>query len=149
MGPDAVRKAGLVGMGGAGFPTRVKIEPNPRLAKDTLLINGCECEPYITCDYRIMLEWTNQIIAGTKLARKASGCRRVFIAIEDNKPEAIQAFTETLEKTSNTSGINNAQAGSLNINLRNTSDTTNSNSVFLIDLLTILNNQSLNQKCRC
>ena len=52
----AVREAGLVGMGGAGFPTRVKIEPNPRLPKEILIINGCECEPYITCDYRIMLE---------------------------------------------------------------------------------------------
>ncbi|MHC4125825.1 MAG: electron transport complex subunit RsxC [Planctomycetota bacterium] len=102
---DAVRKAGLVGMGGAGFPTRVKIEPNPRLPKETLLINGCECEPYITCDYRIMLEWTNQIIVGTKLARKASGCSRIFIAVEDNKPKAIRAFTEALENTSNTSRI--------------------------------------------
>ncbi|HIJ52239.1 MAG TPA: electron transport complex subunit RsxC [Planctomycetes bacterium] len=89
---DAVRQAGIVGMGGAGFPTRVKIEPNPRLPKETLIINGCECEPYITCDYRIMVEWTSQIIAGIKLARKASGCSRVFIGIEDNKPRAIEAM---------------------------------------------------------
>jgi len=92
----AVREAGLVGMGGAGFPTRVKIEPNPRLPKDTLIVNGCECEPYITCDYRIMLEWTNQIIAGIKLARKASGCSKVFIGIENNKPEAIKVLTDAL-----------------------------------------------------
>jgi electron transport complex protein RnfC len=91
---DAVRKAGIVGMGGAGFPTRVKIEPNPRLPKDTLIINGCECEPYITCDYRIMLEWTRQIIVGVRLARRASGCSRVFICIEDNKPKAIEAMNE-------------------------------------------------------
>ncbi len=97
----AVRKAGIVGMGGAGFPTRVKIEPNPRLPKETLIINGCECEPYITCDYRIMLEWTNQIIAGIKLAKKASSCSRVVIGIEDNKPEAIEVFNEALEKTGN------------------------------------------------
>ena len=63
---EAVREAGIVGMGGAGFPTRVKIEPNPRLPKETLIINGCECEPCITCDYRLMLEWTEQIIAGIK-----------------------------------------------------------------------------------
>jgi len=56
---EAVRSAGIVGMGGAGFPTRVKIEPNPRLPKNALIINGCECEPYITCDYRVMLEWTS------------------------------------------------------------------------------------------
>jgi electron transport complex protein RnfC len=95
---EAVRNAGIVGMGGAGFPTRVKIEPNPRLPKDTLIINGCECEPYITCDYRIMLEWTNQIIAGIKLARKASGCSKVFIGIEDNKPQAIEVMSEALRK---------------------------------------------------
>jgi len=83
---DAVRQAGIVGMGGAGFPTRVKIEPNPKQPKKTLIINGCECEPYITCDYRIMLEWTNQIIAGIKLVKKATGCSEVFFGIEDNKP---------------------------------------------------------------
>ncbi len=96
---DAVRKAGIVGMGGAGFPTRVKIEPNPRLPKETLIINGCECEPYITCDYRIMREYTRQIIAGVKLARRASGCTRVMIAIEDNKPEAIEAMEAALESS--------------------------------------------------
>lgn len=102
---EAVREAGLVGMGGAGFPTRVKIEPNPRLPKDTLIINGCECEPYITCDYRIMLEWTNQIIAGIKLARKASGCSKVFIGIEDNKPQAIEVMSAALRDSVDADGI--------------------------------------------
>ena len=102
---DAVRQAGIVGMGGAGFPTRVKIEPNPRLPKETMIINGCECEPCITCDYRIMLEWTNQIIAGIKLARKASGCSQVFIAIEDNKPKAIEAMDAALQQSANTGSI--------------------------------------------
>ncbi len=97
----AVREAGLVGMGGAGFPTRVKIEPNPKQPKETLIINGCECEPYITCDYRIMLEWTGQIIAGVKLARKAAGCSRVFIGIEDNKPRAIKVMSEALRNSGN------------------------------------------------
>jgi len=98
---DAVRQAGIVGMGGAGFPTRVKIEPNPRLPKETLIINGCECEPYITSDYRIMLEWTNQIIAGIKLAVKASGCSKVFFGIEDNKPEAIEVMNAALKTHAN------------------------------------------------
>ncbi|MHC4665669.1 MAG: electron transport complex subunit RsxC [Planctomycetota bacterium] len=102
----AVREAGLVGMGGAGFPTRVKIEPNPRLPKEILIINGCECEPYITCDYRIMLEWTNQVIAGIKLAKKASGCSKVFIGIEDNKPEAIKVLTDALRTEKNGNSIN-------------------------------------------
>lgn len=95
---DAVRQAGIVGMGGAGFPTRVKIEPNPRLPKETMIVNGCECEPYITCDYRLMLERTSRIVAGIRLARRASGCARVFIGIEDNKPEAIEAVDGALRK---------------------------------------------------
>ncbi|MHC4586024.1 MAG: electron transport complex subunit RsxC [Planctomycetota bacterium] len=102
---EAVREAGIVGMGGAGFPTRVKIEPNPRLPKDALIINGCECEPYITCDYRIMLEWTDKIIAGIKLAQKASGCSRVFIAIEDNKPKAIEVMQTALKILPNSDHI--------------------------------------------
>jgi electron transport complex protein RnfC len=102
---EAVREAGIVGMGGAGFPTRVKIEPNPRLPKDALIINGCECEPYITCDYRIMLEWTDKILAGVKLAQKASGCSRVFIAIEDNKPKAIDVMTTALKIIPNSGSI--------------------------------------------
>ncbi len=102
---EAVREAGIVGMGGAGFPTRVKIEPNPRLPKDTLIINGCECEPYITCDYRLMLELADKIIAGLKLARRASGCSRTIIAIEDNKPEAIEAINQALKRSKNSEGI--------------------------------------------
>lgn len=101
----AVRRAGIVGMGGAGFPTRVKIEPNSRLPKHTMIVNGCECEPYITCDYRIMLECTEQIIAGIILAKKASGCERVFIAVEDNKPAAIQAVAVALKNLPGTDYI--------------------------------------------
>lgn len=95
---EAVREAGIVGMGGAGFPTRVKIEPDPRLPKHTLIINGCECEPYITCDYRIMLEWTRQIVTGVRLAKKASGCVRALIAIEDNKPKAIELMDAAVKE---------------------------------------------------
>jgi Na+-translocating ferredoxin:NAD+ oxidoreductase subunit C len=102
---DVVRKAGLVGMGGAGFPTRVKIEPNPRLVKDTMIVNGCECEPYITCDYRIMLEWTYQVLAGIQLVRRASGCKKVVIGIEDNKPLAITAMSDALSRMPNGEGI--------------------------------------------
>lgn len=102
---EAVRQAGIVGMGGAGFPTRVKIEPNPQMPKEILIINGCECEPYITCDYRLMLERANLIIAGAKLVRRASGCSRVFIAIEDNKPAAIEAMKAALQGPSSGGGI--------------------------------------------
>jgi electron transport complex protein RnfC len=102
---EAVRSAGIVGMGGAGFPTRVKIEPNPRLPKETMIINACECEPYITCDYRIMLEWAHQIIAGIVLAKKASGCSKVFIGIEDNKPRAIKTLAAALRIQKHTENI--------------------------------------------
>jgi electron transport complex protein RnfC len=97
----AIRDGGLVGMGGAGFPTMVKLNPNPKQPKEVLIINGCECEPYITCDYRIMLEWTNQIIAGIKLARKASGCSKVLFGIEDNKPDVIEIISESLKNSGN------------------------------------------------
>jgi electron transport complex protein RnfC len=96
---DAAREAGLVGMGGAGFPTSVKIMSDAKVPKHTLLINGCECEPYITCDYRVMLEWTEQIITGTRLAQRACGASTVFIAIEDNKPRAVEKMNATLEAT--------------------------------------------------
>jgi len=88
----AVAEAGIVGMGGAGFPTRVKIEPSSKPVKKTLIVNGCECEPYITGDYRVMVEWAPQVIAGAMLAQKAAGCTEVFLAIEDNKPKAIEAM---------------------------------------------------------
>ncbi len=94
---EAVREAGIVGMGGAGFPTSVKIQPDAKVPKHTLIINGCECEPYITCDYRIMLEWTEQIIVGTRLAQRACGASNVLIAVEDNKPKAIEKMNTALE----------------------------------------------------
>jgi electron transport complex protein RnfC len=94
----AINDAGLVGMGGAGFPTRVKVEPNPAMPKEILLINACECEPFITCDYRVMLEWTWQFIAGVRLAARASGCEKIRIGIEDNKPEAIKVMTDAVKE---------------------------------------------------
>jgi electron transport complex protein RnfC len=102
---DIIREAGIVGMGGAGFPTRVKIEPNPQMHKEIMIVNGCECEPYITCDYRLMVERTNEIVAGIKLARRASGCSRVFVGIEDNKPEAIEAISAALSRSRSSDGI--------------------------------------------
>jgi electron transport complex protein RnfC len=94
----AVNDAGLVGMGGAGFPTRVKIEPNPAMPKEVLLVNACECEPFITCDYRVMLEWTWQFLAGVRLAARASGCETIRIGIEDNKPEAITVLADAIRQ---------------------------------------------------
>ncbi len=102
---EAVREAGIVGMGGAGFPTSVKIQPDAKVPKETLIVNGCECEPYITCDYRVMLEWTDQVITGTQLVQRACGASKVFIAIEDNKPKAIEQMKASLERLGLAAGI--------------------------------------------
>ena len=95
---EAVTNAGIVGMGGAGFPTNVKIAPNPKMPKHTMIVNACECEPYITCDYRLMMEWAEQFIAGVRLLRKAAGCEKAYIGIEDNKPDAIKVITQAVSK---------------------------------------------------
>ena len=102
---EAVREAGIVGMGGAGFPTSVKIQPDTKTPRETLILNGCECEPYITCDYRVMMEWTEQVITGVQLAQQACGASKVFIAIEENKPKAFEQMTATLEKLGLTDSI--------------------------------------------
>ncbi|PKL47852.1 MAG: electron transport complex subunit RsxC [Planctomycetes bacterium HGW-Planctomycetes-1] len=102
---DAVRKAGIVGMGGAGFPTSVKIKLNPESPINTIIINGCECEPFITCDYRIMLEWTVQILTGVSLIGRALNCGNIYIAVEDNKPDAVAAFEQAIRKMPSASSM--------------------------------------------
>jgi electron transport complex protein RnfC len=84
-------------MGGASFPTHIKLKPPKPV--DTLIINGAECEPYLTGDYRLMLEKAKEIIEGISLAAKCLGVKRVIIAIEDNKPEAIKVFSYQLPIT--------------------------------------------------
>jgi len=96
---QAVREAGLVGMGGAAFPTHVKLTRNEKRPVDTLLVNGCECEPYLTADYRIMLEAPAAVIAGALLAAHAAGADDVVIAVEDNKPAAIERLRGAVEGT--------------------------------------------------
>lgn len=89
---EKIRDAGVVGMGGGGFPTALKLEPPEGITIDFLIINGCECEPYLTADDRIMIEYAKEIILGARLMAKASGARQIVFAIEDNKPEAINAI---------------------------------------------------------
>jgi electron transport complex protein RnfC len=93
---QAVAEAGIVGMGGATFPTHVKLTPPPGKPIDTLIINGAECEPYLTCDYRLMLERPADIVAGLEICLAATGAKRGLVAIEDNKPEAIRTMQEAL-----------------------------------------------------
>ncbi|OPX23091.1 MAG: electron transport complex subunit RsxC [Planctomycetales bacterium 4484_123] len=95
----AVRSAGLVGMGGAAFPTHVKLTPNEKRPVDTLVVNGCECEPYLTADHRLMLEAPAPIITGALLAARAAGAERIIVAIEDNKPDAAEAMAAAAEGT--------------------------------------------------
>lgn len=87
---DIMRDAGLVGMGGAGFPSFLKLKPPVQVK--TLIVNGAECEPYLTSDYRLMLEKSEEIIKGALLLGRILGVDDICIAIEDNKPEAVELF---------------------------------------------------------
>lgn len=90
---DRIKQAGIVGIGGAGFPTHVKLAPPPEANVDTLIINGAECEPYLTTDHRVMLEWPETIIEGAKIILTILGIKTCHIGIELNKPDAIEALT--------------------------------------------------------
>lgn len=95
---DAIAGAGIVGMGGAAFPTDVKLRTTPERPVETLLVNGCECEPFQTSDDRLMREFPAAIVAGAQLAAKACGARRIVLAIESNKPEAADALRTASEQ---------------------------------------------------
>ena len=89
---EIVKEAGIVGMGGAGFPTSVKLKPAKPV--DTILLNGCECEPLLTADHRVLLEFADDVIYGLKAILKAVGAEKGVIVIEDNKPDAIELMKE-------------------------------------------------------
>ncbi len=91
---EIVKNAGIVGLGGAGFPTGVKLTPKNALEIETVIINGSECEPYLTSDYRIMLERGEELIKGIKAVQKLLPAAKALIAIESNKPEAIARLDE-------------------------------------------------------
>lgn len=97
--PKIVREAGIVGQGGATFPTAVKLTPNREHPCDVLLLNGAECEPYLTADQRLMVEAPDAIICGAQLAALSAGCKKIVIGIEDNKPEAVRAMSKACEGT--------------------------------------------------
>lgn len=87
-----IRSAGIVGMGGATFPSVVKLTPPKGMEIHTVILNGCECEPYLTCDHRLMLEQPERIVAGGMHIRDIVGAKRVVIAVESNKPDAADAL---------------------------------------------------------
>ena len=96
---ERIRWAGVVGLGGASFPTSVKLTPGSERAIHTLIINGAECEPYITCDDRLMRERALRILDGVRILHHLLAVRSVLIGIEDNKPEAITAMQQALAAT--------------------------------------------------
>ena len=99
---ERVKQAGITGMGGAGFPTHVKLCPPPTAKAECVIINAVECEPYITSDYRLMMEHADEIVVGLQLLMKAAKVERGYIGIEENKPKAIDLLAE---KTSGLAGI--------------------------------------------
>ena len=87
---DMIKEAGIVGMGGAGFPSHVKLSPRNEDDIEYIIVNGAECEPYLTSDYRRMLEETDKLILGLQICVNLFDKAKGIIAIEDNKPEALQ-----------------------------------------------------------
>ncbi len=104
---EKIGECGLVGLGGATFPTRVKLSPSPDTKVDSIIINACECESYVTSDHRVMLEYGEKVISGINVMRKVIAPAHTYIAIEDNKQDAI----DHLEKLISSMGF----AGSINI----------------------------------
>lgn len=96
----AVRESGSCGLGGAGFPTHIKL--NPKTPIDTLIINAAECEPYITADYREMIECPDDVIGGITLIKEQLGIMNCKLSVEANKPEAIKVFKQMTEKDAST-----------------------------------------------
>ncbi|MBE5978624.1 MAG: electron transport complex subunit RsxC [Paenibacillaceae bacterium] len=94
---DIVKESGIVGLGGAGFPTHVKLTPKDESKIDTIIVNGAECEPYLTSDYRMMLEEPESIIKGLNIILQLFDNAKGVIGIEDNKPEAIKVMTELVK----------------------------------------------------
>ncbi|HZX33007.1 MAG TPA: electron transport complex subunit RsxC [Rhodocyclaceae bacterium] len=91
---DRVAISGIVGLGGAIFPAAIKLNMGQQYKLDTLLINGAECEPYLTCDDRLMREYAAEVIDGARIMARALGVKRIIVAVEENKPQAIAALKE-------------------------------------------------------
>ena len=94
---DIVKEAGIVGLGGAGFPTHVKLTPKDEAKIDTIIVNAAECEPYLTSDYRMMLEEPESIVKGLNIILQLFDNAKGVIGIENNKPEAIRLMTELVK----------------------------------------------------
>jgi electron transport complex protein RnfC len=91
------RASGMVGLGGAAFPSHIKLTPPKDTDIHTVILNGCECEPYLTCDERLMVEHPEAVVAGGRLIRDTVGAKRLVIGIEDNKPEAVERMRAAVD----------------------------------------------------
>jgi electron transport complex protein RnfC len=98
---NIIRDAGIVGMGGAAFPTNVKLSPPKEKKIDTVIINGAECEPYLTADHRLMVEHASEVVEGLKIIMKSLGVSEGHIGIEVNKPDAIEAVNSAVSGEAN------------------------------------------------
>lgn len=96
---EKIKQAGIVGLGGACFPTHVKLMPPPGKTPEVLIVNGVECEPYLTCDHQLMLEHGEEIMVGIQILMKALGINKAIIGIEKNKPDAIEQMTRLASHT--------------------------------------------------
>lgn len=94
-----IKEAGIVGLGGATFPTHIKLAPPSDSKVDTLIINAAECEPYLTADHRIMLEYTERVITGIRIIQKVLGVSNVIVGIEDNKMDAVKVMAQAVAGT--------------------------------------------------
>jgi electron transport complex protein RnfC len=95
---QAIWDTGMVGLGGAAFPTHAKLTVPKQAKVHTLVVNGCECEPYLTCDHRVMVEQADDMIVGTRYAMRATGAVRAIVGIEDNKPDALAAILAAISR---------------------------------------------------
>jgi electron transport complex protein RnfC len=95
---ERIKEAGIVGLGGAGFPAHAKLDVPPEVQLDTLILNGAECEPYLTCDHRIMVEHPHDVVEGAKILLAILGIRACVIGVENNKPDAIDALNAAISR---------------------------------------------------
>ena len=106
---NLIRDAGIVGLGGAAFPTHVKLSPPSNKPIDTVILNGVECEPYATCDHRLMIERPGDIVEGLKIIMEILDCKKGYIGIEGNKPDAIKVMCDAVK------GINGINVAKLKV----------------------------------
>jgi len=98
---EIIKNGGVAGLGGAAFPTHVKLTPPENCEIDTVILNGCECEPYLTCDHRLMLEYPREILEGLKIIMQTVNADRAIVGVEANKSDAISILKEEIRREPN------------------------------------------------